>query len=210
VTINGEIAHLGSKADPSLDYVKIDGNLVKMPIEYRYVALYKPRGVISTVRSPDARRTVVDLVPGNEKLFPVGRLDIDSEGLVIMTNDGELTNLLTHPRYEHEKEYQVLLSGFPDEGQMTAWRHGVILSDGYRTKPVKVDITSHSGKNTWVKVIMKEGRKRQIRETCQQLGLPVLRIIRIRISNLRIGKLQPGEWRELTFREIEGLKNTKL
>ena len=131
---------------------------------------------------------------------------MDSEGLILLTNDGELANQLTHPRYGHEKEYRVLVARHPDEKQLTAWRHGVVLEDGYQSSPVQVEIESHSGKGTWVRVIMKEGRKRQIRDTCRQIGLPVVSIIRVRIGSLRLGILNQVNGDHLTPAEIKGLK----
>jgi 23S rRNA pseudouridine2605 synthase len=206
VTMNGQVATIGSKADVQTDQIKLDGKLIKLPEVYQYIILYKPRGVLSTVSSPDPRTTVRDLVPVEGTLYPVGRLDVDSEGLILLTNDGELANHLTHPRYGHEKEYRVLVARHPDEKQLSAWRHGVVMQDDYRTAPVQVDVESHSGKGTWMRVIMKEGRKRQIRDTCRQIGLPVVSIIRIRIGSLRLGNLQPKDWRYLTPAEIKGLK----
>jgi 23S rRNA pseudouridine2605 synthase len=204
--MNGQVATIGSKADVLTDQIKLDGKLIKLPEVYQYIILYKPRGVLSTVSSPDPRTTVRDLVPVEGTLYPVGRLDVDSEGLILLTNDGELANHLTHPRYGHEKEYRVLVARHPDEKQLSAWRHGVVMQDDYRTAPVQVDVESHSGKGTWMRVIMKEGRKRQIRDTCRQIGLPVVSIIRIRIGSLRLGNLQPKDWRYLTPAEIKGLK----
>jgi 23S rRNA pseudouridine2605 synthase len=207
VTVNGEPAHLGSKADIAIDHIKLDGKPIKLPEAFQYIALYKPRGVISSVSSPDERQTVRDLVPIEGTLYPVGRLDADSEGLILLTNDGDLANQLTHPRFGHEKEYRVLVARHPDEKQLTAWRHGVVLEDGYHSAPAQVEIEAHSGKGTWLTVIMKEGRKRQIRDTCRQIGLPVVSIIRVRIGSLRLGSLKSGDWRKLTQNEINFLKN---
>jgi 23S rRNA pseudouridine2605 synthase len=207
VTVNGEVAHLGSKADILQDQIKLDGKLIKRPEAYQYIALYKPRGVLSSVTAPDPRPTVRSLVPVEGTLFPVGRLDVDSEGLILLTNDGDLANLLTHPRYGHEKEYRVLVARHPDEQQLDAWRHGVVLEDGYHSSPAQVDIEINSGKGSWLRVIMKEGHKRQIRDTCRQIGLPVVSIIRIRIGSLRLGNLKPSQWRVLTTNEISALKN---
>ncbi len=206
VTVNGEVAHLGSKADIEKDAIRLDGKPVRPPEQFQYIALYKPRGVLSTVSAPDPRPTVRSLVPVAGSLYPVGRLDVDSEGLVLLTNDGELANKLTHPRFGHEKEYRVLVARHPDEKQLTAWRNGVVLDDGYRSAPVTVGVESHSGKGAWVRVIMQEGRKRQIRDTCHQIGLPVVSIIRVRIGSLRLGTLKPGQWRNLTPGEVSGLK----
>ncbi len=206
VTVNGQVAHLGSKADIEKDQVKLDGKLVKPPETFQYIALYKPRGVLSTISAPDPRPTVRDLVSVHGSLYPVGRLDVDSEGLILLTNDGDLANQLTHPRFGHEKEYRVLVARHPDEKQITAWRHGVVLEDGYHSAPAQVEVDIRSGKGAWLRVTMKEGRKRQIRDTCRQIGLPVVSIIRVRIGSLRLGTLKPGQWRALTANEVKGLK----
>jgi 23S rRNA pseudouridine2605 synthase len=136
-------------------------------------------------------------------------LDVDSEGLILLTNDGDLANRLTHPRYGHEKEYKVLVARQPDEEQLGAWRRGVVLEDGFRTAPAGVRVDELFGKGAWLRVILKEGRKRQIRETGAQLGLPVVKIIRVRIGSLRLGALKPGEWRYLTAEEVAELKGQK-
>jgi 23S rRNA pseudouridine2605 synthase len=207
VTVNGQVAHLGSKADIQNDQIKLDGKLIKPPEKLQYIALYKPRGILSTASSPDPRPTVRNLVPVEGSLYPVGRLDVDSEGLILLTNDGELANQLTHPRYGHEKEYRVLVARHPDEKQLLAWRHGVVLEDGFRSSPAQVEVEANSGKGSWMRVIMKEGHKHQIREICRQIGLPVVSIIRTRIGSLRLGSLKPNQWRSLTVGEVNSLKN---
>jgi 23S rRNA pseudouridine2605 synthase len=208
VRVNGQIAVLGQKADPAIDKITVDGRPIAAAETLTYIALYKPRNVLSTVERErgDDRQTVRELVDVPEHIHPVGRLDFESEGLVLMTNDGDLTNKLTHPRFGHEKEYRVLLARRPDEQQMEAWRHGVVLEDGYKTAPAQVRFEVAQGKGAWVRVIMGEGRKRQIRETCQQLGLPVVRILRIRIGSLRLDNLKARQWRYLTMKEVEELK----
>ena len=208
VRVNGQIAILGQKADPAVDKITIDGKPIAAAESLTYIALYKPRNVLSTVERErgDARQTVRDLVDVPIHLYPVGRLDFESEGLVLMTNDGELTNQLTHPRYGHQKEYRVLLARRPDRDQLEAWQRGVVLEDGYKTAPADVRYETSQGKGAWVRVIMGEGRKRQIRETCKQLGLPIVRIIRIRIGGLRLGNLKPRQWRYLTREEVDALK----
>ena len=208
VRVNGQIATLGQKADPSKDKITVDGRPIAAAESLVYVALHKPRNTLSTVEKErgDTRQTVRELVDIPEHIYPVGRLDYESEGLVIMTNDGELANRLTHPRYGHTKEYKVLLARRPDRAQLEAWQRGVVLEDGYRTAPVDVHFEAAQGKGAWVRVIMGEGRKRQIRETCQQIGLPIVRIVRIRIGTLRMGPLKPRQWRYLTTQEIEDLK----
>lgn len=207
VRVNGQVASLGQKADPAVDEITLDGKPVRPPETPIYVALYKPRNVISSVDDPIGRKTVASLIPEHKNLYPVGRLDWDSEGLILMTNDGDLTNKLTHPRYEHEKEYRVLLARRPDREQLETWRRGVILQDGYRTAAAKVEVEGQAGKGAWVRVIMREGHKRQIRETGSLLGLPVVRIVRVRIGTLDLGKLKTGEWRYLSDQEIRTLKS---
>lgn len=211
VRVNGQIASLGQKADSAVDKISVDGKAIAAPESLTYVALYKPRNVLSTVvkEKGDDRKTVRDLVDLAGHLYPVGRLDYESEGLVLMTNDGDLTNRLTHPRYGHEKEYRVLLARRPDPDQLEAWRRGVVLEDGYKTTPVDVRFETAQGKGAWVRVVMGEGRKRQIRETCKQLGLPVVRIIRVRIGELRVGSLKAGQWRQLTANEVDALKGRR-
>ena len=208
VRVNGQIAELGQKADPTKDKITVDGKPIAAAEKPLYIALYKPRNVLSTVEHErgDERQTVREIVDVPGHLYPVGRLDFESEGLVLMTNDGELTNRLTHPSFGHTKEYRVLLARRPDQEQLDAWRRGVILEDGHKTAPAEVRFESAQGKGAWVRVVMGEGRKRQIREICKQLGLPVVRIVRIRIGALRLGNLKPRQWRYLTTKEVEDLK----
>jgi 23S rRNA pseudouridine2605 synthase len=206
VTVNGQLAVLGSKADPAVDRILVDHQPLKAPEALVYIAVYKPRGVLSTVSDPDPRPTVRQLVELPGQFYPVGRLDVDSEGLVLLTNDGDLANRLTHPRYGHEKEYRVLVARHPDEAQLAAWRRGVVLADGYRTQPANVRLEAAAGKGMWLRIVLREGRKRQIRETGSLLGLPVVKIIRVRIGTLYLGSLQPRQWRLLTQPEVEALK----
>ncbi|MBV6395602.1 MAG: Ribosomal large subunit pseudouridine synthase B [Anaerolineales bacterium] len=209
VRVNGQLAGLGQKADPALDRITLDGKALPKPEALTYIALHKPRFVLSTVEAEqdDNRETVLDLVEVRERVYPVGRLDLESEGLVLLTNDGDLANRLTHPRYGHKKEYRVLVAKRPDDAQIAAWRRGVILEDGYQTAPADVRVTEVQGKGAWMRVVMGEGRKRQIREIAAQLGLPVVRIVRLRIGSLRLGRLKVREWRFLTKEEVDLLKN---
>jgi 23S rRNA pseudouridine2605 synthase len=207
VRVNGQIAELGGKADPAMDVILIDGLVLRPADKQTYIMVNKPRGIISTNSDPEKRATVRDLVSIPGTLFPVGRLDADSEGLLILTNDGDLTNKLTHPRYEHEKEYHVMVRGFPEEKQLSLWRDGLVLEDGFHTSPTSVQPISKTDRGTWLRVILKEGHKRQIREMGSSSGLLVERIIRVRIGNLRMGSLRPGEWRSLTSREVKDLSN---
>jgi len=207
VKVNGKVAVLGDKANPETDTILLDDSPIPKATQNVYIALYKPRGVLSAAISPEGRKTVCDLVDVPARLYPVGRLDIDSEGLILLTNDGTLTNIITHPRYGHEKEYRVLVARKPDEEQLMAWKRGVILSDGYKTQPVDIHFEASAGKGAWLRIIMREGRKRQIRETGSLLGLPVVKIIRVRIGGVYLGNLKPRQWRYLTQAEVENLKN---
>jgi 23S rRNA pseudouridine2605 synthase len=207
VRVNHRLIELGDKADTESDEISLDGKPVKKPEKLTYIIVNKPRNVISAASSPEGRKTVRDLVNIEGTLYPVGRLDVDSEGLIILTNDGELANQLTHPRFGHEKEYKVLVARHPDQDQLELWRRGIVLEDGYKTNPAGVWVLSALGKGAWLKVILNEGRKRQIREMGKLTGLPVVRIIRMRISNIRLGLLKPGEWRFLDPDELKELKS---
>jgi len=211
VKVNGILAVIGQKADPVTDTVTVDGRAIKAAEQKIYIALHKPKYVLSTVDAEqgDSRQTVRSLVPVSERLYPVGRLDFESEGLVLMTNDGELAQRLTHPSHGHSKEYRVLLARQPDTEQIATWQRGVVLEDGYKTQRAEVRIESLAGKGAWVRIIMREGRKRQIREIGAILALPVVRIVRVRIGNLLLGNLKPGEWRYLTSSEITALKEDR-
>lgn len=209
VFVNGNKAELGQKADQSKDKIEIDHTAIPKAVAFKYIAYNKQRFVLCDKVLGNTRRTVFDMVPGGQELSIVGRLDFESEGLVLLTNDGELVNKLTHPRYEHEKEYRVLLASRPDAKQFEAWRRGIVLEDGHRTSPSDVKIETTLGKGVWLRIVMKEGHKRQIRETAKMLGLYVIRILRIRIGSLVLGTLKPGEYRELTESEVAGLKENK-
>ena len=207
VWVNGVPAHLGDSADPDFDSIELNGERVTGVNAPRiYIALNKPRGVLSDVDSKDPRKNIKELVPEDAHLFAVGRLDFDSEGLILLTNDGELANHLTHPRYEHEKEYEVLVTREPDGAQLATWRRGVVLRDGYKTLPAVVSVLRKAEKGVWMKVILREGKKRQIREVGALLGLPVARLIRVRLAGLQLGNLKTGEYRYLSPDEIAVLK----
>lgn len=207
VKVNGIVAVLGGKADPEKDQIMVDGQPIPSAAPAsEYIALYKPRFVLSDNVSEDPRRTVFDLVPVSGHIFVVGRLDFESEGLILLTNDGELSNQLTHPRFGHEKEYRVLVARRPDDEQLAVWRRGVVLEDGHKTSPAEVRIDASAGKGAWLRIVMHEGRKRQIREICTMIGLPVVRIVRVRIGTVQLGGLKAGEWRNLTPFEIRELK----
>ncbi len=211
VRVNGQRAVVGDKADPALDKVTLDGDPV-VAEKLTYIAVNKPRGAVSSLRAQGDRDTVRELVPVPGRLYPVGRLDALSEGLVLLTNDGDLTNRLTHPRYGHEKEYRVFVLGSLDQQALQVWRRGVVIKDeegnSERTGPAKVDVDSAEGGGTWLRVIMREGKKHQIRRVGETLGLRVTHIIRVRLGTLRLGSLKPGQWRHLTDSEIHSLFTT--
>lgn len=206
IRVNGNVATLGGKADPAVDHITLDGTALPKAEPLVYYALYKPRGILTAASDPLNRKTVRDLIPVGGTIYPVGRLDEDSEGLVLMTNDGELANRLTHPKYGHEKEYKVLVARQPEEQQLEAIRHGIVLEDGHRTAPAQVIVENTYGKGAWLRIILKEGKKRQIREMGARIGLPVVRILRVRIGTLKIGSLNVGEWRALKPEEVSQLK----
>jgi len=208
VEVNNKIAQIGMKADPERDTILVDGLPIQFPQLYNYILLYKPRGVISSIKPQDDRPIARDLIPVPGFLYPVGRLDYDSEGLLLFTNDGDLTLRLTHPRYEHEKEYLVLVSSFPNKDILSAWQQGIVLEDGYKTKPVTVQVVEKEGSGAWLSVSLKEGHKRQIREMGKATGLSVNRIIRTRMDKLTIGDLKPGQWRRLSTGEISLLRRS--
>ena len=204
VKINGILAKLGDKGDISQDLIEVDGKPLKLINQEKiYIALNKPRKVLSEIEKQDDRTTVIDLINLDEYLFIVGRLDYMSEGLMLLTNNGELANKLTHPRFEHEKEYDVLIKGQPDQKQLKIWQRGVVLSNGYRTLPAKVSVIESKNYGTWLKIIMREGKKRQIREIGNLLGVPVKKIIRTRIATVILDNLKTGEWRYLSAQEIQ-------
>jgi len=207
VAVNGQVAQLGQKANPKRDRITVDGKPIRLKRHRTYIALHKPTGVISTTQDPQGRPTVLDLVPARPgvRLWPVGRLDLDSEGLVLLTNDGEFTHRLTHPSFQHEKEYRALIVGRPTRSTLDQLRKGIVL-DGRRTAPAQVRVLRQQDRNTWwLRVVLREGRKRQIRQMMQAVGHPVKRLIRVRIGSLRLGDLKPGTWRRLTAHEVRTL-----
>lgn len=205
VHVDGVVAVLGQKADPARQVITVDGERVRLPDTRLYLALNKPRGVLSDTEDARGRKTVLDLVPHQGHLFAIGRLDLTSEGLVLLTNDGDLANRLLHPRYGHEREYRVRVAGRPTEDVIRAWSRGIVL-DGEKTRPAQVKVLKAEAGDTWLQVIMQEGKKRQIRRVAAALGHPVRALIRVRIGPIRLGRLAPGEWRPLTPREVQALQ----
>ena len=208
VIVNNCIAHVGMKADPQMDIIIVDDLPLQITQQLTYIILYKPRGVISSTKAQDDRPIARYLVPVTGFLYPVGRLDYDSEGLMLLTNDGDLTLRLTHPRYEHEKEYLVFVSKYPQEDVLQAWRKGIVIHDGYKTMPISVRFVKEEGKGAWLSVTLKEGHKRQIREMGKVTDMPVTRIIRTRMGSITLGDLKPGQWRKLSKEEIISLKRS--
>jgi 23S rRNA pseudouridine2605 synthase len=205
VEVNGSRAALGSSADPEVDKIRVDGTLLPVRPQPRTFALYKPRKVISSLSAQGDRSTVRDLLPFPGRFYPVGRLDMDSEGLMLLTNDGDLAQRISHPSFEVEKEYLVLVARRPTDEQLATWRRGVVLEEGFRTSPMVVKFESTEGRGAWLRIIMHEGRKHELRDIGQTIGLPVVRIIRKRIGSFHLGALNPGAYRELTPKETADL-----
>jgi len=200
VTVNGGVPVLGRRVDTAVDVIELDG--VPLPVRPGLVhyLVNKPAGVVSTAEDTHDRPTVVGLVPQEPRVYPVGRLDMDSEGLIVVTNDGELTHRLTHPSYGVPKEYLVQVEGEPPPGAVRQLREGVDLEDG-RTAPARVAVVSPS----LLRMVIHEGRNRQIRRMCEAVGHPVVRLVRTRIGPLADPSLPPGSYRPLTFDEVRGL-----
>jgi pseudouridine synthase len=211
VSVNGAtVRELGTRADPDRDDIRVDGRRVKGPARRRYILLNKPAGYITSRSDPQQRPTVLELLPGvTEYLYPVGRLDFESEGLLLLTNDGDLAARLTHPRYGVEREYEALVRGVPDPRALARLSRGIELDDG-RTAPARVTLDrrvhAKRGDQALLRVAIREGRKRQVRRMCDAIGHPVVRLRRVRIGPLADPRLEPGQWRDLTAREVARLK----
>jgi pseudouridine synthase len=209
VMVNGEtVRALGTKADPQKDAIKVDGRRIKTDVAHRYIVVYKPKGYVTTRKDPEGRKTVMDLIGEGAYIYPVGRLDYDTEGLLLMTTDGDLAARLMHPRHEVEKEYEVIVMGAPDARAIEKLRKGVFIEGG-RTAPADVHAgTTVKGarSTTLLKITIHEGRNRQIRKMCSAVGLPVRDLRRIRMGPITLGRLKPGQWRDLTPAEVKRLK----
>jgi pseudouridine synthase len=211
VSVNGEtVCVLGSKADPETDQIRVDDRRVKPAQRLRYFLLNKPSGYVTTRSDPERRRTVLDLLKGvREYVYPVGRLDYDSEGLLLLTNDGDLAATLTHPRHEVEREYEATVLGVPDAHDLERLAKGIVV-EGRRTAPAHVDVVSdrrRSDELSILRVTVHEGRTRQVRRMCDAIGHPVRTLRRVRIGPLTDGKLRLGAFRELTADEVRRLKS---
>ncbi len=207
VAVNGTIVtELGSKADPDRDRITLDGRPVHPAEERLYILLNKPVGYVTTMKDPQGRPIVTSLLKGvKERVFPVGRLDYNTEGLLLLTNDGEWANTLAHPRHEVDKEYLVRVRGSVSPEQLRRLADGVELEEG-RTAPAGVHIVRESESNTWLSVTIHEGRYRQVRRMCEAVSLSVVRLKRSRYGSLEIGKLRPGEYRFLAADEVARLR----
>jgi 23S rRNA pseudouridine2605 synthase len=201
VRVNGERAVLGRRVDPESDVIEVDGAQIGVKAGLVHYLLNKPAGVITSASDPQGRPVVVDLVPAEPRVFPVGRLDADSEGLLLLTNDGDLTHRLTHPSFGVDKEYLVEVDGEPARGALARLREGVELEDG-RTAPAKVAQVDAR----ILRITIHEGRNRQVRRMCEAVGHPVLRLVRTRIGPITDRALKPGEWRALTQDEVRALE----
>ncbi len=209
VTVNGKIAKLGDKADPEVDHIKIDGKLLKKTKkDYVYIILNKPKKVMCTTSDPEGRETIMDLIKGLKKrAWPVGRLDYHSEGLVLITNDGELSLRLTHPKYKVEKVYEVKVKDLPDEKKIEKLRKGIWLEDG-KTLPCEITFIKKTKENSWFRVVLREGKKRQIRRMFHAIGHDVMKLKRVAIGPIKLGKLPSGAYRSLDEKEIIALKKS--
>jgi len=201
VTVNGEVAVLGRRVDPESAVVAVDGAPIGVRPGLVYYLLNKPTGVVTTADDPQGRPIVVDLVPDEPRVFPVGRLDADTEGLLLLTNDGELAHRLTHPSYGVEKEYVAEVEGEPSRAALRSLREGVDLEDGL-TAEARASLMDASV----VKLTIHEGRNRQVRRMCEAVGHPVVRLVRTRVGLIADRSLGPGEWRELSVDELRSLE----
>jgi 23S rRNA pseudouridine2605 synthase len=201
VTVDGEVAALGRQIDPATAVVAVDGVPVGVRPDLVHYLLNKPAGVVTTAADTHGRPTVVELVPAEPRVFPVGRLDADTEGLLLLTNDGDLAHRLTHPSFGVDKEYLAEVEGTPSPGALRRLRQGVDLEDG-RTAPARASLVPPNA----IRITIHEGRNRQVRRMCAAVGHPVTRLVRTRIGPLADRRLQPGEWRPLTVTEVRRLQ----
>jgi len=202
VTVNGEIAMLGRRVDVLVDRIEVDGAPLAVRPGLVYYLLNKPRGVVTTLADPQRRQIVTDFVPTEPRVFPIGRLDADTEGLLLLTNDGDLAHRLTHPSYGVEKEYLAEVAGRPSAAAVRSLREGVELEDGM-TAPAKVALSPPN----LLRITIHEGRNRQVRRMCEAVGHPVRRLVRVRIGTIADRRLKPGSWRNLTLAEVRALES---
>ncbi len=209
VTVDGGPVELGRRVDSRTARIAVDGVPIGVDPSRVYYLLNKPVGVVTTAQDPQGRRTVVELVPDEPRVFPVGRLDYATEGLIVLTNDGDLAHALTHPSRGVEKEYLVEVEGAPTASAVRALREGVALDDG-RTAPARAHVVQRHGGSTALMLVIHEGRNRQVRRMCEAVGHPVTRLVRTRIGPVADRSLQPGLWRPLTATEVIALRAAAL
>lgn len=197
VTVNGKTAVIGQVIDEKRDVVKVDGKVVTGADKKVYYLLNKPRSYVSTVFDPEGRKTVLSLIPSDVQVYPVGRLDYESEGLMLLTNDGDLAYRLTHPKFEVEKTYRVQVKGVTSAVKIKKLESGIVI-DGKRTSPAKIELAEKTADRSWFDITIHEGRNRQIRKMCDAVGLPVMRLIRTRLGPYTLDDLKPGEYRAVT------------
>ena len=207
VMVNGTIVtELGTKVDPGRDHVKVDGKHLSAPQPFVYLMLNKPKNVMSTLEDPGGRTTVKDYLRGvSVRVFPVGRLDFDSEGLMLLTNNGDLAQALLHPRYHVPKTYLIKVKGVLTDEEIRQLEHGVRLEDGM-TSPAQVKKVRKVEANSWLEITIREGRKHQVKRMLESVGHPVIKLMRVRMGPLSLGNLEPGEFRFLTDREANVLR----
>ncbi len=210
VTINGAVVtELGTKADPAKDHIKVNGKLINPLLSSQqkvYVLLNKPRGYLSSASDPEGRPLVTELLPASlGRIYPVGRLDFNTEGLLLLTNDGDLTNFVTAARNRVEKVYEAKVKGVPPEAAIERLRRGVVLDDGTRTAPAKIKLLDETSTNSWFEISLHQGRNQQIRRMFDLIGYSVIKLRRVRIGSLTDEKLKPGYWRLLSPVEIKRL-----
>lgn len=205
VTLNGQVAKLGDRAIPDTDEILLDGKPLPGTAKLRHILLYKPAGYITSASDPRGRRTVLDLLPKGERLYPVGRLDYATSGLLLVTNDGELTNALLHPRGEVDKVYHCAVRGAVAEEKLQRLRDGILLSDGM-TAPAKAKLLRKDGGNSVIRLVIHEGRNRQVRRMMAACSLEVVWLQRAEFAGLTLQGLRPGQWRDLTVAEVAKLR----
>lgn len=210
VTVNGEIVTApGTKADPEIDHIKVGGKLINKKLERRetvYILLNKPKGVLSSAADPEGRRLVTDLVKGFGKLHPVGRLDFNTEGLIMLTNDGEFTNFISASKTV-PKVYEVKTKGLPTVVAINKLRRGTVLPDGFKTAPAEIEILNPTDKNGWFRVTLFEGHNQQIRKMFDSVGHSVVKLKRVAIGHVKDDYLKVGEYRKLLPEEVKAFKN---
>ena len=204
VAVNGRVAALGDRVDPSADRVTVDEERIPIDPETRTFAFHKPSGIVTTLRDPQGRRTIAEFLPPSPRLFPVGRLDRETEGLLLLTNDGELANRLMHPRHGVEKEYLAEVEGTPTGKHLARLRRGVELEDG-PARALRALTEGRAGERGALRLVMAEGRKREVRRLLAAVGLPVRRLVRVRVGPIRLGRMRPGQVRELSAEEVRAL-----